>query len=291
MDGFKAAGSQKDITKIVVAIYLFIACSLLIFPSSSFVSSSRALFSYVLYPSLNYGAKSKFYLSNIPKNISNLLKVDQENRRLKVLVNNNIISLNHAKALVKENKRLVKLLNLSSSFAWNGAWARIINKSPNNCYSSLFIDKGARHDISVNSIVIGIEGETVGLVGRVFEVYNDFSKVALITDNRFSSVGVFGQAETESLIEGRGSRILGMSHIPIKAAIEKDMEIFTSRTSILFPQGISIGRVSKVYSKKMVMNFIMADLVPTVSVNAIKEVYIIPRDIPNEIRNIKVSEK
>ena len=290
MDSLKT-GSQKDITKIVVAIYLSIACFLLIFPSSKFVYSARALFSYVLYPSLNYGAKSEFYLRNIPKNISSLLETDQENRRLSVLVDNNIIALNHANMLVTENDRLIKLLNLSSSFAWDGNWARIINKSPSNCYSSFFIDKGEKHGIKVNSTVIGVHGEIVGLVGRVFEVYNNFSKVVLITDNRFSSVGVFGRDEAESLIEGRGRELLKMSHIPIKADIAKDMEVFTSRTSILFTQGISIGKVSKVYSKKMIMNFIVADLFPTISINNIKEVYVINRDLPEGMRDINYLRK
>ena len=75
--------------------------------------------------------------------------------------------------------------------------------------------------------------------------------------------------------------------IPIKADIERDTEVFTSRTSILFPQGISIGKVFKIYSKDMVMNFIEADLFPTISVDIIKEVYIISGDLPKEMRNIK----
>jgi len=290
MDSLKT-GDQKDITKIVVTIYLSIACFLLIFPSSKFVYSARALFSYVLYPSLDYGAKTEFYLTNIPKNISKLLKTDQENRRLLDKVNDNNISLNYANTLIKENERLTKLLNLSSSFKWDGTWARIINKSPNNCYSSFFIDKGSRHGIVINSTVIGAHGDTVGLVGRIFEVYDSFSKVVLITDNRFSSVSVFGREETESLIEGRGTELLKMSHIPIKADIHEGMEVFTSRTSILFPQGISIGKVSKVYSKKMVMNFMEADLFPTISINEIKEVYIIPRDFSKEIRYIEGNKK
>ena len=287
----KAIGSHKDITKTVAAIYLSIACFLLIFPSSKLVYSVRALFSYVLYPALNYGATSEFYLRNIPKNISNLLKTDQENRRLSALVENNTISLNYAGTLIKENARLVKLLDLSPSFEWRGTWARIINKSPDNCYSSFFIDKGSDYGIKVNYTVIAAHGETVGLVGRIFEVYNNFSKVVLITDNRFSSVGVFGKEETESLIEGRGAELLKMSHIPIKADIAKDMDVFTSRTSILFPQGISIGKVSKIYSKNMVMNFIEADLLPTISINVIKEVYIISRDLPKEMHDVKVLRK
>lgn len=286
MNSFRTEESQQ-IIKITLGIYLSLACFLLIFPSSNFVHSSRALFSYVLYPSLYYGAKSDFYLRDIPKNISNLLKTDQENRRLSVLVNNNIIALNHANTLIKENERLTKLLGISSSFAWEGAWARIINKSQDNCYSSFFIDKGAEHGIIVNSTVIAAHGVKVGLVGRVFEVYNNFSKVVLITDNRFSSVGVFGKEETESLIEGRGRELMKMSHIPVKADIERNTEVFTSRTSILFPQGISIGKVFKIYSKDMVMNFIEADLFPTISINTVKEVYIISRELPKEMRDIE----
>lgn len=275
MDSLRTAGSQKDITKIVVAIYLSVAWFLLIFPSSKLVYSARVLFSYVLYPSLNYGSRAEFYLRSIPKNISNLIKADQENRRLSALIGDNIISLNYAGTLIKENERLIKLLDLSSSFKWDGTWARIINKSPDNCYSSFFIDKGANHGIKINSTVIAAQGEIVGLVGRVFEVYNNFSKVALITDKGFSAVGVFGREETESLIEGRGAEILKMSHIPVKADIAKDIEVFTSRTSILFPHGISIGKVSKIYSKNMLMSFIVADIFPTISINAVKEVYII----------------
>ena len=111
--------------------------------------------------------------------------------------------------------------------------------------------------------------------------------MVLITDNRFSSVSIFGKEETESLISGRGTGLLKMSHISIKADIAQDTEVFTSRASILFPQGISIGKIAKIYSKDVVMNFIVADLSPTISVDVIKEVYIISRDLPKEMRNIK----
>ena len=279
--------NQRDPAKYVAAVYAVIACLLLVFPTSKTAHSLRVLFSYTLYPTLDYGAKSEYYLRNIPKNILNLLKTDQENRRLSFIVKDNKISLNYANTLIKENERLSNLLRISPSVKWKGTWARVVNRNPVDSHSSFFINKGANDGININSTVIAVHGENIGLVGRIFEVYNDFSKVMLITNKTFSTIGAFGRMDNESLVEGTGGELLKMAHIPVKAEITEGMNVSTSKTSILFPQGILIGKVSKVYPKKMFMSFLVADISPAAGIDSVKEVYVISRKLSKEIEIIE----
>jgi rod shape-determining protein MreC len=219
----------------------------------------------------------------VPANFVALLETDQENRALKEKVRDMELRLQDASALGAENARLAAEMRLSRAAPWNGSWARVIGKTPADWYGSVYIDKGSEDGISVNDTVLGMQGDRAGLAGRVFEVYPKFSKVLLMTNSAASAVCAIGPSGMDALVEGKGTWLLKITYVPEEAGLTAGAELTTSAGGILFPSGVLVGKVTKVYPRESFMNFITADVAPAVDVNTLKEVYVVRRNLPQDL--------
>ncbi|HAN05885.1 MAG TPA: hypothetical protein DCW72_03725 [Elusimicrobia bacterium] len=273
---------EKDAANYALVFFAVLSVLLLLFPASKLAHTARITVSYSLYPSLHYGAKYDYFVRNVPANFVDLLETDQDNRALKEKVRNLELRLQEAAALVAENERLAGAMRVSRALPWAGSWARVVNKTPSDWYGSFFIDKGSADGISVNDTVLGMEGGRAALAGRVFEVYPKFSKVLLLTNGAASAVCSIAPGGMEALVEGKGTWLLRMSYVPEESALAEGAELVTAQGGLLFPAGVPVGKVTKVYPRESFMNFITADVSPHVDVNTLKEVYIVKRRLPRE---------
>ncbi len=274
---------EKEIANYVAVFFVVVSLFFLLFPSIRIIQTARILLSYSLYPSLHYGANYDNFVRNVPENILSILRTEQENRVLKVRIKELELSVKIAESLRDENRRLTNGMGLSGHLPLKGVWARVVNKNTQDWYGSVFINKGSRDGIALNSTVIGFEDDRFGLAGRVLEVYPDFSKVMLIT-NGVSSVICSGPgAKFEGLAEGRGTWLIKLNYVTEGSDISDGMELFTSQGGVLFPQGLPLGRVQKVHPKESFVNFINADVAPAINLSALKEVYVVQRNLPADL--------
>ncbi|MCX5784745.1 MAG: rod shape-determining protein MreC [Elusimicrobia bacterium] len=271
---------EKDMANYAVVFFVFLSALLLIFPSSKIAHSARIIVGYSLNPSLHYGSKYEYYARNVPENFLALLRTDQENRALKDKIKELEIYRQSAAAVFDENARLSSALGLSGRLPWKGVWARVINKDPSDWYGSFFIDKGARQGVEQNDMVLGFENGRAGLAGRIFEVSPDFSKALLVTNDLSSVICSPEKGGFTALAEGKGTWLLKMNYVPEDSALAAGAELFTSGGGLLFPGGVYLGRVIKVYPKESFMNFITADITPAVNVNNLREVLVVKRNSP-----------
>lgn len=274
---------EKDAANYAIVFFAVLSVLLLIFPASKIAHTARIVASYSLYPSLHYGARYGHFVRNVPANFVALLETDQENRSLREKVKDLEIRLLNASATVAENERLAKELKLSRSLPWTGSWARIVNKTPADWYGSFFINKGSDEGVEVNDTVLGMQDGRAGLAGRVFEVYPKFSKVLLITNSAASAVCSIAPSGLEALVEGKGTWLLKVNYVPEQSELAEGAEITTAAGGLLFPAGVPVGKVTKVYPRESFMNFITADVTPAVDVNILKEVFVVRRRLQREI--------
>lgn len=274
---------EKDAANYAIVFFAVLSVLLLIFPASKIAHTARIAASYSLYPSLHYGARYGHFVRNVPANFVALLETDQENRTLREKVKELEVKLLNASASVSENERLAGELKLSRSLPWAGSWARIINKTPADWYGSFFINKGSDDGVEVNDTVLGMQEGRAGLAGRVFEVYPKFSKVLLITNSAASAVCAIAPSGLEALVEGKGTWLLKVNYVPEQSELAEGAEITTASGGLLFPAGVPVGKVKKVYPRESFMNFITADVTPAVDVNTLKEVFVVRRHLQREI--------
>jgi rod shape-determining protein MreC len=127
--------------------------------------------------------------------------------------------------------------------------ARVSGASPTVWFQTLYINKGSTDGIRVDQPVVA----NGGLVGRVSTVTPRASVVRLLTDSRFAASARISQSGVVGLVKAAAGspRDLVMKYLTASDVVERGQIVVTKGTdsrrfASLFPQGIPIGRVTKV---------------------------------------------
>ena len=225
-----------------VLFYLFISVSIffIIIRPNRFVNSVRLIFSYIFNPSFIF--KPADYFNNIYTKIysiivasSRLIEVSNENLRLK----SKMIFVN---SLLEENKKLSNVISLKGSISYKGVFARIISINTYNPYLSAHIDKGKKDGINVYNPVVALINGRWHLIGRILEVYDNFSKMVFITAPNFSFIA--DTKKSRGLITSDGNNF-------IYKFIEGDLmlgdDVYSSKISLTFPPYLYVGSVKEIF--------------------------------------------
>ena len=143
-----------------------------------------------------------------------------------------------------ENAKLSALLKIAQRYPdYESTGATIIAKDPGVWYDGFTIDKGTKHDISANMVLIAPEG----LVGKVLESGATFSKAQSILDSRSSVPAMSMRTGDLGVVKGNytlsADGLCIMEYIDAQAEIMVGDEIVTSHLSDIYPAGLAIGKV------------------------------------------------
>lgn len=199
---------------------------------------------YILTPlqSLNFSIADWF--GGIAKYFKGVSSLDAENKELKADLLEARAELNRLKLIEDENIQLEALVRLSQDNSqYETIGAKVIAKDPGNWFDSFIINKGTNYGLQKNMVVMSSEG----LVGKISECGYNYSKVVSIINDtdavsaeslRTNDIGyVVADFSEESKCK--------MQYSDKNADILVGDEIVTSHLSEIFPEGISIGHVSK----------------------------------------------
>jgi rod shape-determining protein MreC len=191
-------------------------------------------------------------------------ELKQENQGL----NAELIGL---KELKEENATLRQALNIGLEKEYNLSIAKIISKNISEDY--ILINKGSKDNILKNAPVIT---ENKVLVGRVKEVYDNYSKVVLFSSKEMSFDAEIEQENKEisAIAQGRGNLEIELTLIPQQEEISQGDLVVTSSLGGAFPQSLLIGKIESVY-KNDVNPFQTAKIENALNLPELKNVLII----------------
>jgi rod shape-determining protein MreC len=166
-----------------------------------------------------------------------------ENRDLRARVGELEDKQRRADAALEQNKIYEKLLALPILDDVPRVTARIVNRSPGNFEWTVTLNKGEETGISPDMVVVGPDG----LVGRVLQSWKGGSKVLLLVDPD-SNVGV---RVRPGLVSGIAEGVAGSKDLRLELDADVQVsvgdEVVTSGLeNSSFPEGISVGRITKV---------------------------------------------
>ncbi len=202
--------------------------------------------------------------------------IKEENQKLRVeneKLKEEIMTLTLDSKTYTELKKLKKALHyIDRQHSQAYVAATVISKDVGNWYNMFVIDVGTEQGIDKNATVINSDG----LIGLVYEVGANWSKVISIIDNN-STVG-FEMKRLDNPVDGLitgsvNSRIEGKLFDP-KAVVSVGEEIMTSGVGI-FPKGIPIGNVASVIDDKDSL-LIKIIVTPSVDFKKLDKVMVIP---------------
>lgn len=179
------------------------------------------------------------------KNISDLMeenkelklkvaKLEEENRRYEDLIGRSEYLINEKKLLESTNYKLIA--------------AQVTGKEPGNWFKRFTIDRGSKDGVEKGDTVIQaveIDGEVVleGVVGRIVEVGDNWSKVISIIDENNNISFKVTRTQDGGIVSGSIDGNLSGYLFDSKADVMKGDKLFSSGLGGVYLQDLYIGEI------------------------------------------------
>ncbi len=230
-------------------------------------------------PAQNLFARGSDALRSLKQNYVDLLSVKEENKRLtSELQECRTLSYKNREALAT-NTRLRKLLDFKETSKLPMVAARIIGKDPSVWFRNVIIDRGSRDGVARGMAVVNGDG----IVGQVFSVSPNFSKVLLAVAPSSAMDVLLQKSRVRGILKGTGSLTYQLDYILKTVEVKKGDQVVTAGYGGIFPTGLPIGVVSKVIRKRRGM-FQHIEVTPAVDFLTLEDLLVIEQElvIPEE---------
>ncbi|MGB0458632.1 MAG: rod shape-determining protein MreC [Porticoccaceae bacterium] len=154
--------------------------------------------------------------------------------------------LQRSAELAAENLRLRQLLNATELLMQSVLVTEVIGVSPNPVDHTVTVDRGTNDDVFVGQPVLDAEG----LMGQVVEVFDNYSKVLLITDFNHALPVQVQRNGLRSIVEGTSDyNEMSLRFVSPTMDIEEGDKLVSSGLGGRFPMGYPVGSVSSISQK------------------------------------------
>ena len=202
-------------------------------------------------------------LKNAYYGVSDLLKIHEENKQLKI-IDLNIEELKLENQFLKEeNSRLNALIDEKNLFSDNYHLTKILLDQKSPYLRSILVNKGFQHGIKIGSAV----RSGPYFIGKVVGVNYLTSRVLLINDLNSKIPIIIEPDGISAIVSGNGSKYNGnIEYLPEKNQVEEGHIVYTSGVDGIISPGIPIGKITIINSKKSVKFFTDFDQIKYVKV-------------------------
>jgi rod shape-determining protein MreC len=184
----------------------------------------------------------------------------------------------NAAEVLQENARLREQLGFSQSLNYRHIPAELIGRDPDNLFSALVINKGKYSGVANNMAVIAWQNGVQGLVGKVIQAGQFESLVMPLYDVSCFVSSRLAVSRYEGIVEGQGNPDvpLRMRFINKRARDEINYGdlIISNGIGGVYPPGLTVGRVSKVYYQEYEISMDV-ELEPAVDFSRLEYVFVI----------------
>ncbi len=211
-------------------------------------------------------------VSSLSVGISGVMNAAEENKRLKAELQTTLPERQRYGEIIKENQRLHELLSLKHQVQGSGTAAHVVARGYDKFINTLVLDKGKNEGISKDMSAITPQG----LAGKVYAVRNDYSDIMLLRDPNFSVAVRLQESRYEGVLTGTGQRYCVLKYVPTENPVKEGEIVVTSGLDGIFPQGLPVGRVTKVLTEGVEF-FQYIEVVPFQAAGKIEEVLVVGR--------------
>lgn len=233
----------KKILRRVMLIFLFIATFLLIFLGKTdniIIENSTRFLTDVGAKVITYLGKPFIFAKEGYTTVKNLFGVEEENARLKEVIEDLNIKISDMKNLAAENEELKKSLRFVADIPEKFITTRVIADNTSIFSHSLLIEAGSNHGVEKYQAVIA-KGY---LIGRIIAVTPQYSRVLLITDISSKVPVILEKSRIRAFLSGNNDDYPRLTHIEKQGMISEHEEVLTSGFDGILPYGIRIGFIA-----------------------------------------------
>lgn len=201
--------------------------------------------------------------------ISDTENLKKENEGLRSKIKELVGEKIRLQELKEENEFLREALNLGLEKEFKLKLGEIIGKDVSQ--DILIINKGSKDGITIGSPVVTPQKV---LAGKVGDVYNDFSKVVLISKKENSFDAKIANSDIYGVVKGKGNSQLILEFIPKEKEIKKGDFVITSSLGGIFPKNLLVGQVKEI-KKSDIEPFQKIGIEPAFEIGELKELFIV----------------
>ena len=175
--------------------------------------------------------------------------------------------------------RLEALLDLKRQVALPVIGARVIAYDPSLWSRSAIIDQGKVQGVKEGLPVLAPQG----IVGRVVEVYPEYSKTMLIVDRKSAADAMIQRTRVRGILKGKGGNRCSLEFVPKNADVKVGDLVLASGLVGLYPKGLVFGKVTAA-NKKNPGVFQEIEVTSSADLSALEEVLVV------KVANLALSE-
>jgi len=171
--------------------------------------------------------------------------------------------------LKKENKILREALEIGLQKDFKLLSAQVIGKDVPQDF--LLIDRGVEDEVSENMPVIT---QQKVLLGKISEVYKNFSKVMLISNKKSTFDAEIQGKDISGIVKGEGNFKIILDLIPRDEEVSQGDIIISSSLGGIFPPGILVGQIERA-EKNDIEPFQEIEIIPAFDITEINTLFLI----------------
>ena len=144
-----------------------------------------------------------------------------------------------------ENQRLRRLLDFKTSTMAETIPAQVIVHDLTGWFQTLMVDKGFRDGVAPDMPVVNDEG----VIGRVLDVSDRYSRVLLITDQGSAVDAIDQRNRVRGILCGKDANGCVLKYIRSNLDIKEGDLVITSGKDGIYPKGLRLGVVHSIYKE------------------------------------------
>ena len=205
-----------------------------------------------------------------------VFNLGKENRMLKQKIAELQEENHRMKEMKLANERLRQLLQFREKNSPSMIGAEVIGQDPSSWFKSVTINKGERDGVKKGMAVIS----PAGVIGQILKTAPHYATVLLLTDYNSAVDSIVQRTRAKTIVEGKGENRCQLKYLRRAEEVAVGDVVVTSGLGGNFPKGLMVGEIKKV-DKKGHGVFQYAELVPSVDLTQLEEVFVIIEPLPS----------
>jgi rod shape-determining protein MreC len=229
-----------------------------------------ALLMWIMRPLQIAAQGSANWITSLQDNYDTLAGFRSENVRLRKRVQSLEVERQKLLEAQATNARLKQLLDFRSHLHGPAVTASIIANSASSWFQSCLLDKGSADGVRKGMAVV----TPLGVVGQVVTVTSRTAKVLLLTDANSGIDVIVQRTRARGIVSGSLDNGTILKYVKRSEDIQEGDRLITSGIDGLFPKGLMVGTVIKVYKQHLGL-FQFIEVLPAVQSSRIEEVLVV----------------
>lgn len=235
------------IRRTVIVVFIAIVLMLLDSKNPAWFAPVRDMTHAAMQPIYQMSAYPSFFGNWVAGKATSQETLRRENIQLKAELVHAKAQLQQQDYLIAENARLQGILSATRPNQFDLVLSQVIGIDSNPLRQIIVINKGKKDGVAIGQTVI----DEKGIMGQVINVYQDTSRVLLISDEQQSVAVTIKRTGQKAIVSGKGNpQLLSLDYIFKASDVRIGDELTSSGLGGRIPAGFPVGRVAKIETEQ-----------------------------------------